>query len=85
MSERAAMADSLAVRPRGCQLAGISHRSFRGSTTTCSPRFAERVAGSRRTSVDGDGNALRLDARLLRDLNLEHAIGVARLDRFSLR
>ena len=43
------------------------------------------IRASYGTSVDSDGDALRLDARLFRDRNLEHAIGVARLDRFSLR
>ena len=48
--------------------------------STCTPQ----LKASRGTSVEGDGNALRLDARLLRYRNLEHAIGVARLDRVSL-
>jgi hypothetical protein len=43
------------------------------------------VRASRGTSVDGDSNALRFHARLLRDRNLKHAISVTGLDRFSLR
>lgn len=36
-------------------------------------------------SIDRDRNALGLDSRLLGDLDLEHAIGIARLDRVRLR
>ena len=35
-------------------------------------------------SIDRDRNALGLDSRLLGDLDLEHAIGVVRLDRIDL-
>ena len=33
-----------------------------------------------RTSIDGYPNSLGLDSRLLGDFDLEHAIGIARLD-----
>src|SRR4029453_13488716 len=39
----------------------------------------------RRPSVDRDGNSFCLDSRLLRNIDLQDAIGVARLDRLSLR
>ena len=39
----------------------------------------------RHPSVDRDRNSLGFDARLLRNIDLQDAIGVARLDRLSLR
>src|SRR2546430_7232033 len=36
-----------------------------------------------RTSIDSYRNPLGLDSRLLGNLDLEHAIGIARLDRLS--
>ena len=37
------------------------------------------------SSVDRHGNSSGVDSRLLRNLDLQDAIGVARLDRLSLR
>ena len=39
----------------------------------------------RSPSVDRDGNTFSFDSRLLRNIDLQDAIGVARLDRLSLR
>src|SRR5688572_23362476 len=51
--------------------------------STWNPRH--RTMPGRRPSVDRDGNPSGFDSRLLRNINLQDAIGVARLDRLSLR